>query len=36
MPLTKDGKPVLYKPWKSDSKIYKYNVYVKGEERNSN
>tara|TARA_R110000824_G_scaffold43491_2_gene127187 strand:- start:1292 stop:1573 length:282 start_codon:yes stop_codon:yes gene_type:complete len=31
MPLTKNGKPILYKPWKSDSKVYKYNVYVKGD-----
>ena len=30
MPLTKEGKPVLYKPWKNTSKSSnKYWVYVK-------
>ena len=29
MPLDKQGKPILYKPWVSKSKTKKYNVYVK-------
>lgn len=29
MPLTKDGKKILYKPWKSKAKNKKYSVYVK-------
>lgn len=28
MPLTKDGKKILYKPWKSTVKNKKYSVYV--------
>ena len=28
MPLTKDGKKILYKPWKSTAKNKKYSVYV--------
>lgn len=30
MPLTKDGKPILYKPFVSKAKNKKYSVYVKG------
>ena len=33
MPLTKDGKPVFYKPFKSNIKIYKYSVYVKADNK---
>ena len=30
MPLDKDGKPILYKPWKNTTKSrFKYFVYVK-------
>jgi len=30
MPLTKEGKPILYKPWKNNTKSkVKYFVYVK-------
>jgi len=28
MPVTKEGKPILYKPWKSKAKNKKYSVYV--------
>ena len=31
MPLDKQGKPILYKPWVSKAKNKKYSVYVKGE-----
>jgi len=32
MPLTKDGKPILYKPWKNTtSSTNKYWVYVKSD-----
>ncbi len=30
MPLDKQGKPILYKPWPSKAKNKKYSVYVKG------
>ncbi len=34
MPLDKDGKPILYKPWKNDTKSkFKYFVYVKSDNK---
>jgi hypothetical protein len=34
MPLDKSGKPILYKPWKNDSKSKnKYWVYVKADNK---
>jgi len=34
MPLDKKGKPVLYKPWKNDTKSKnKYWVYVKADNK---
>ncbi len=34
MPLTKDGKPILYKPWRNRTKSkYKFFVYVMKDER---
>ncbi len=31
MPLTKEGKKILYKPFKSKAKNKRYSVYVKGD-----
>mgnify|MGYP005999892385 FL=1 len=34
MPLTKEGKPILYRPWKNTtSSRYKYFVYVKADNK---
>ena len=34
MPRTKEGKPILYKPWKNTTKaVYKYWVYVKADNK---
>tara|TARA_R110000796_G_scaffold245879_1_gene370349 strand:- start:993 stop:1274 length:282 start_codon:yes stop_codon:yes gene_type:complete len=33
MPRTKEGKPVLYKPFKSKAKGKKYSVYVKSDNK---
>jgi hypothetical protein len=34
MPRTKEGKPILYKPWKNTSSSkYKYWVYVKADNK---